>query len=51
VRARVEQNLGILANIRGELHEAIARYERSLDAYRDCGDDTDARSPTTIWAW
>src|SRR5438876_2536145 len=39
VRARVEQNLGILANIRGELHEAIARYERSLDAYRDCGDD------------
>src|SRR5438105_1618631 len=32
VRARVEQNLGILANIRGELHEAIARYERSLDA-------------------
>src|SRR6266566_3006995 len=24
VRARVEQNLGILANIRGELHEAIA---------------------------
>ena len=39
VRARVEQNLGILANIRGELHEAIARYERSLDAYRDCGDE------------
>jgi len=39
VRARVEQNLGILANIRGEFHEAIARYERSLDAYRDCGDE------------
>src|SRR5881628_4191554 len=39
VRARVEQNLGILANIRGDLHEAIARYERSLDAYRDCGDE------------
>jgi len=39
VRARVEQNLGILANIRGEHHEAIARYERSLDAYRDCGDE------------
>ena len=38
LRARVEQNLGILANIHGELHEAIARYERSLDAYRDCGD-------------
>jgi putative nucleotidyltransferase with HDIG domain len=39
LRARVEQNLGILANIHGELHEAIARYERSLDAYRDCGDE------------
>src|SRR6266571_5015933 len=39
LRARVEQNLGILANIQGELHEAIARYERSLDAYRDCGDE------------
>src|SRR5438046_5757609 len=39
LRARVEQNLGILANIRGEFHEAIARYERSLDAYRDCGDE------------
>src|SRR6266487_4201734 len=39
LRARVEQNLGILANIHGELHEAIAHYERSLDAYRDCGDE------------
>src|SRR6266513_1837327 len=39
LRARVEQNLGILANIQGELHEAVARYERSLDAYRDCGDE------------
>src|SRR5437867_12918435 len=39
LRARAEQNLGILANIHGELHEAIARYERSLDAYRDCGDE------------
>src|SRR5881392_3100178 len=39
LRARVEQNLGILANIQGELHEAIARYERSLDAYRDCRDE------------
>src|SRR5207302_1261071 len=44
VRARVEQNLGILANIRGELHEAIARYERSLDAYRDCGRGSAPRS-------
>src|SRR5216117_1924476 len=39
LRARVEQNLGILANIHGDLHEAVARYERSLDAYRDCRDE------------
>jgi putative nucleotidyltransferase with HDIG domain len=38
LRARVQQNLGILANIQGDLDEAIARYERSLAAYRDCGD-------------
>ncbi|MGH7700098.1 MAG: HD domain-containing phosphohydrolase [Gemmatimonadales bacterium] len=38
LRARVEQNLGILANIQGELVEALARYERSLEAYRACGD-------------
>src|SRR2546422_8366167 len=37
-RARVQQNLGILANIQGDLDEAVARYERSLAAYRDCGD-------------
>jgi putative nucleotidyltransferase with HDIG domain len=36
--ARVEQNLGILANIQGELDEALARYERSLEAYRSVGD-------------
>ncbi|HET7296303.1 MAG TPA: HD domain-containing phosphohydrolase [Gemmatimonadales bacterium] len=39
LRARVQQNLGILANIQGDLDEAIARYERSLAAYRDCGDE------------
>ena len=39
LRARVEQNLGILANIQGDLPEALARYERSLGAYRDSGDD------------
>lgn len=39
LRARVEQNLGIVANIQGELHEAMARYERSLESYRACGDD------------
>ncbi len=39
LRARVEQNLGILANIQGELREAIARYERSLEEYRGAGDE------------
>jgi putative nucleotidyltransferase with HDIG domain len=39
LRARVEQNLGILANIQGELDEALTRYERSLEAYRDAGDE------------
>jgi putative nucleotidyltransferase with HDIG domain len=39
LRARVEQNLGILANIQGELDEALARYGRSLDAYREAGDE------------
>ncbi len=39
LRARVQQNLGIVANIQGELSDALARYERSLAAYRDCGDE------------
>jgi len=39
LRARVEQNLGIVANIQGQLTEAVARYERSLDAYRNAGDE------------
>lgn len=39
LRARVEQNLGILANIQGELYEALTRYERSLAAYRAAGDE------------
>lgn len=39
LRARAEQNLGILANIQGDLEEALAWYQRSLDAYRECGDD------------
>lgn len=37
--ARVEQNLGILANIQGELDEAQTRYARSLQAYESAGDD------------
>jgi putative nucleotidyltransferase with HDIG domain len=39
LRARVEQNLGILANIQGELDEALTRYAGSLDAYRSAGDE------------
>ena len=38
LRARVQQNLGIVANIQGDLTEALARYERSLAAYRACED-------------
>lgn len=38
VRARVEQNLGILANIQGDLAEASSRYGRSLDAYNAAED-------------
>jgi putative nucleotidyltransferase with HDIG domain len=34
LRARVEQNLGIVANIQGELDAALVHYRRSLDAYR-----------------
>jgi putative nucleotidyltransferase with HDIG domain len=39
LRARVEQNLGILANIQGRLDEAIVHYGNSLESYRACGDD------------
>jgi putative nucleotidyltransferase with HDIG domain len=39
LRARVEQNLGIIANIQGELDEAFTRYRRSLDAYLGAGDE------------
>ncbi len=39
LRARVEQNLGILANIHGELAEAVTRYGRSLEAYQSFGDE------------
>jgi putative nucleotidyltransferase with HDIG domain len=39
IRARVEQNLGILANIRGDLPEASARYRSSLEAHQRLGDN------------
>src|SRR6266700_1835829 len=37
--ARAEQNLGILANIQGDLDEALARYGRSLEAYCESNDE------------
>jgi len=37
--ARVDQNLGILANIQGELEEAMSRYQDSLEAYQSLGDE------------
>jgi putative nucleotidyltransferase with HDIG domain len=37
--ARVEQNLGILANIRGQLVDAVGHYERSVAAYRASSDE------------
>ena len=37
--ARIEQNLGILANIQGDLEGALAHYRRSLDACRGLGDE------------
>jgi putative nucleotidyltransferase with HDIG domain len=39
LRARVEQNLGVLANIHGDLGGAVAHYERSLEAYRASNDE------------
>jgi putative nucleotidyltransferase with HDIG domain len=39
VRGRIEHNLGVLANIRGRLEEALGHYDRSLQAHRETGDD------------
>src|SRR5205807_10065715 len=39
LRARVEQNLGIVANIQGAFDEALAHYQRSLEAYRAPNDE------------
>ena len=37
--ARVEQNLGILANIKGQLVDAVRHYERAVEAYRATNDE------------
>jgi putative nucleotidyltransferase with HDIG domain len=39
LRARVEQNLGVLANVQGDHPGAVAHYRRSLDAFERSGDD------------
>jgi HD-GYP domain-containing protein (c-di-GMP phosphodiesterase class II) len=39
LRGRIEQNLGILANIRGDRLEALGHYERSLEDYRAARDE------------
>ena len=39
LRGRVEQNLGILANVQGDHAGAVAHYRRSLDAFERSGDD------------
>jgi putative nucleotidyltransferase with HDIG domain len=39
LRARAEQNLGVLASIQGNFAEALTHYESSLQAYRDAGNE------------
>ncbi len=39
LEARVEQNLGVIANIHGELDEALSRYRHSLAAYQAAGNE------------
>ncbi len=38
LRGRIQQNLGIVANIRGDYTAALACYEQSLEAFRVAGD-------------
>src|SRR6185312_15722949 len=38
LRGRIEQNLGIVANIRGDYGMALARYAASLEAFRAAQD-------------
>ena len=39
---KIAQNLGIIANIRGDWTEAMAHYHRALEAYRTIGDQRGA---------
>ena len=38
LRGRIEQNLGILANIRGDLDGALGHYGQALEAFQQAGD-------------
>lgn len=38
LRGRIQQNLGVLANIRGDLDEAFAHYQGALSAFESSGD-------------
>jgi putative nucleotidyltransferase with HDIG domain len=42
IRGRIEQNLGILANIQGDHKGALSHYTRALEACRRGGDDRGA---------
>ncbi|MFN2397323.1 MAG: HD domain-containing phosphohydrolase [Gemmatimonadaceae bacterium] len=39
LRARIQQNLGILANIQGDIDAALSHYKSSLDASASAGDE------------
>jgi len=39
LQARLEQNLGIVANVQGDLDSALEHYRRSLAAYRASGNE------------
>jgi putative nucleotidyltransferase with HDIG domain len=39
LQARLEQNLGILANVQGDLDAALEHYRHSLEAYRASGNE------------
>jgi putative nucleotidyltransferase with HDIG domain len=39
IRSHIEQNLGVIANIQGNLSGALAHYESALQASRRAGDD------------
>ena len=39
VRGRIRQNLGILANIQGDISEALDHYRHSLEAFEESGDN------------